>query len=349
VRTVARARPFRNPPWLAIKQRQNTELPMPSRLVLAALMPRDVVVRAREEFHAIVVDGKDDMTAAQVIEAAIAHQADAIMFSNTLPLTEAAIARLPASVRIGATSSVGYDHIDVAAAKARGLIVTNTPGVLTECTADFAFMMLLAAAQRAYEYDKIMRAGWRYRIGQGDLLGVRVTGKTLGILGLGRIGRAMAQRARGFDMTVLYHSRNRLPPKLEKGAQYFASFHAMLPHCDFLSLHAPAGPATDKIVNAEALAKLKRGAVLVNVARGGLVDEEALLDALTSGQLFAAGLDVFRSEPDYDMRFAALDNVILSPHIGSGSVETRNAMGFRALDNIASVLAGGRPIDPLWT
>jgi lactate dehydrogenase-like 2-hydroxyacid dehydrogenase len=321
---------------------------MPSRLVLAALMPRDVVARAREEFEAVVVEGEDDMTAAQVIEAAAAHRADAIMFTNTLPLSADAIARLPASVLVGATSSVGYDHIDVAAAKARGLVVTNTPGVLTECTADFSFTMLLAAARRAYEYDRIMRAGWRYRIGQGDLLGVRVTGKTLGILGLGRIGRAVAQRARGFDMKVLYHSRHRLPPELEQGAQYFASFHDMLPHCDFLSLHAPATPATDKIINAEALARIKRGAVLVNVSRGGLVDEDALLDALTSGQLFAAGLDVFRSEPDFDMRFAALDNVILSPHIGSASVETRNAMGFRALDNIAAVLAGKPAIDPLW-
>lgn len=322
---------------------------MRSRLVLAALMPRDVVARARAEFDAVVVEGKDDMTAAEVIDVANAHRADAIMFVNTLPLNADAISRLPASVRVGATSSVGYDHIDVAAAKARGIMVTNTPGVLTECTADFAFMMLLAAARRAYEYDKIMRAGWRFRIGQGDLLGVRVTGKTLGILGMGRIGRAVAQRARGFDMTVLYHSRNRLPAELEQGARYFASFDDMLPHCDFLSLHAPANSTTDKIINAGTLAKLKRGAVLVNVSRGGLVDEDALLDALTSGQLFAAGLDVFRSEPDYDTRFAALDNVIMSPHIGSGSVETRNAMGFRALDNIASVLAGREPIDPLWT
>lgn len=323
-------------------------MPLKPRLVLAALMPRDVVTRAREEFDALVVDGKDDMTVEQVIEAAARHRADAIMFVNTLPLNADAIARLPASVRVGATSSVGYDHIDVAAAKARGLVVTNTPGVLTECTADFAFMMLLAAARRAYEYDRIMRAGWRFRIGQGDLLGVRVTGKTLGLLGMGRIGQAMARRARGFDMTVLYHSRNRLPPELEQGARHFASFHAMLPHCDFLSLHAPSGPATDRIVNAAALALLPRGAVLVNVSRGGLVDEDALYDALTSGQLFAAGLDVFRSEPDYDLRFAGLDNVILSPHVGSASLETRNAMGFRALDNIASVLAGKGAIDPLW-
>jgi lactate dehydrogenase-like 2-hydroxyacid dehydrogenase len=321
---------------------------MPSRLVLAALMPRDVVARARAQFDAVVAEGKDDMTTQQVIDATTVHRAEAVMFSNTLPLTAEAIARLPASVRVGATSSVGYDHIDVAAAKARGMVVTNTPDVLTECTADFAFMMLLAAARRAYEYDRIMRAGWRYRIGQGDLLGVRVTGKTLGILGLGRIGRAMAQRARGFNMQVVYHARHRLPAEHEQGARYFARFHDMLPHCDFLSLHAPAGPATDRIVDASALAKLKRGAVLVNVARGGLVDEDALFDALTSGQLFAAGLDVFRSEPDYDMRFATLDNVILSPHIGSGSLETRNAMGFRALDNIAAVLAGKPAIDPLW-
>ncbi len=321
---------------------------MKQRLVLAALMPRDVVIRARDEFDALVVEGRDDMTAGQVVEAAPRHRADAIMFVNTLPLSAEVIARLPASVRVGATSSVGYDHIDVAAAKARGLVVTNTPGVLTECTADFAFMMLLAAARRAYEYDKIMRGGWRFRIGQGDLLGVRVSGKTLGILGLGRIGQAMARRARGFDMTVLYHARNRLPPEQEQGARYFASFRDMLPHCDFLSLHAPATPVTDKIVNGETLALLPRGAVLVNVARGGLVDEDALIEALRSGQLFAAGLDVFRSEPDYDTRFAALDNVIMSPHIGSGSVETRNAMGFRALDNIAAVLAGTGAIDPLW-
>lgn len=322
---------------------------MKPRLVLACLMPTDVITRARTDFDALVVDGKDDMTVPEVTRAAAAHRAEAIMFTNTLPLDAAAIAGLPASVRVGATSSVGYDHIDVAAARARGLIVTNTPGVLTECTADHAFMMLLAAARRAYEYDRIMRQGWRYRIGQGDLLGVRVTGKTLGILGMGRIGRAMAQRARGFDMRVVYHARNRLPPELEQGAEYFADFPSMLPLCEFLSLHAPAGPATDRIIDARALSLMPRGAVLVNVSRGGLVDEDALHDALTSGQLFAAGLDVFRSEPDFDLRFAKLDNVILSPHVGSASRETRNAMGFRALDNIAAVLSGQAPRDPLWT
>jgi lactate dehydrogenase-like 2-hydroxyacid dehydrogenase len=321
---------------------------MKHRLVLGALMPTDVIARARAEFDAVVASGPGDMTVAEITRAAAEHRAAAIMFVNTLPLDAAAIAGLPEGVRIAATSSVGYDHIDIAAARARGLVATNTPDVLTECTADFAMLLLLAAARRAGEYNRIMRQGWRYRIGQGDLLGVRVTGKTLGILGLGRIGRAMAQRARGFGMRILYHARNRLPPEMEQGAEYFADFHAMLPHCQFLSLHAPAGPATDRIMNARAFGLLPDGAVFVNVARGGLVDEDALHDALTSGKLFAAGLDVFRSEPDFDLRFAALDNVVLSPHVGSASRETRNAMGFRALDNIAAVLAGHPPIDPLW-
>jgi lactate dehydrogenase-like 2-hydroxyacid dehydrogenase len=321
---------------------------MKSRLVLACLMPVDVNNRARREFDAVIVDGKSDMTGNQVADAALRHRADAIMFTNTLPLSAELIARLPVSVKVGATSSVGFDHVDVAAARARGLMVTNTPGVLTECTADHAFMMLLAVARRAYEYDRIMRQGWRYRIGQGDLLGVRVTGKTLGILGMGRIGRAMAQRARGFDMNILYHARSRLPPDLELGATWFADLHTMLPHCDFLSVHAPAGPETEKIIDARALSLLPDGAVFVNVSRGGLVDEDALFHSLISGKLFGAGLDVFRSEPDFNSRFSNLDNVLLSPHVGSASRETRNAMGFRALDNIAAVLSGTEPIDPLW-
>ncbi len=321
---------------------------MKHRLVLACLMPTDVIARARSEFDAVVAAGPDDMTVAEVIKATTALQADAIMFANTLPLTAEAIAALPPTVRTGATSSVGYDHIDVAAAKARGMMVTNTPGVLAECTADHAMMLLLAAARRGYEYDRIMRQGWRYRIGQGDLLGVRVTGKRIGILGMGGIGRAMAQRARGFDMRVMYHTRRRLPPDLERGAVWFERLQDMLPHCDFLSVHAPGGAATNRILDAQALSLLPNDAVVVNTARGSLIDEDALYAALTSGKLFAAGLDVFRDEPNFDLRFAALDNVMLSPHVGSASRETRNAMGFKALDNIAAVLAGRTAIDPLW-
>ena len=321
---------------------------MKPRLVLACLTTTAVIARVRAEFEAIVHPGPADMTVAEVTEAAASHRAQAILFTNTLPLDAAAIAALADSVRVGATSSVGFDHVDVAAARARGLVVTNTPGVLDECTADHAMMLLLTAARRGGEYDRVMRRGWRYRIGQGDLLGVRVTGKRIGILGMGRIGRAVAQRARGFDMKVMYHGRTRLPPELEQGAVYYPNFHRMLPHCDFLSIHAPGGAATDRMIDARALSLLPDGAVLVNTARGSLVDEEALFVALTSGKLFAAGLDVFRQEPDYDLRFADLDNVVLSPHIASASRETRDAMGFRALDNIAAVLAGRPAIDPLW-
>jgi lactate dehydrogenase-like 2-hydroxyacid dehydrogenase len=318
------------------------------RLVLGCLTTTGVVARAQADFDAIVAEGPADMTVCEITRAAASHQADAIVFTNTLPLDAAAIDALPATVRVGATISVGYDHIDVTAARVRRLIVTNTPGVLDECTADHAMMLLLAAARRGTEYDRIMRQGWRYRIGQGDLLGVRVTGKRVGILGMGRIGRAFAQRARGFDMKVLYHARNRLPTDLERGAAYFPNFYEMLPHCDFLSIHAPGGAATNRMINAGALSLLPDGAVLVNVARGSLIDEDALYEALTLGKLFAAGLDVFREEPNYDMRFAALDNVVLSPHVGSASKETRDAMGFRALDNVAAVLAGGAAVDPLW-
>ena len=322
---------------------------MKPRLVLACLMPTDVNTRALAEFDTLIVTGKADMTGPEITQAANAHRADAVMFTNTLPLTADVIAALPPTVKAGATSSVGFDHIDVTAAKQRGLMVTNTPGVLTECTADFTFMLLLAAARRGAEYDRIMRQGWGYRIGQGDLLGVRVTGKTLGILGMGRIGQAVAQRARGFDMKIVYHARSRLPPEQENGATFFPNFEDMLPHCAFLSVHAPSGPATGKMINAKTLALMPDGAIFVNASRGGLVDEDALLAALISGKLFAAGLDVFREEPKFDQRFANLSNVILAPHVGSASRETRNAMGFRALDNIAAVLRGEPAIDPLWS
>ena len=181
------------------------------------------------------------------------------------------------------------------------------------------------------------------------MLGLQVSGRTLGILGMGRIGRAVAQRARAFGMTVIYSNRSQSPPELEQGARYYPDFRSMLPHCQVLSLHAPAGAATDNIMNRETFALLPKGAVFINTARGALVDEDALYEALTSGHLFAAGLDVFRNEPNYDMRFAGLPNVFLTPHMASATVETRNAMGFRALDNVAAVLAGQKPIDPLWS
>jgi hydroxypyruvate reductase len=321
---------------------------MKPRLIVSRQMPRAVGERIRDEFDCPVPQG-EDLDTATALRLLAETRADALLFTSHLKLTAEVIAALPAHVRVAATCSVGFNHIDLAAAKARGLPVTNTPEVLNECTADLAFMLLLNACRRGAEYAAVMRRGWRQGFGMGEMLGVRAWGKTLGILGMGGIGRAMAARARGFGMRVLYCNRSRLPPELEQGATYHADFEAMLPHCDILSLHAPSGPATAGIMNARRFGLMKPGAVFVNAARGTLVVEDALIDALRSGRLFAAGLDVFHNEPAYDLRIAELPNVFLTPHMGSATVETRNAMGFRALDNIQAVLSGRPAIDPLWS
>lgn len=318
------------------------------RLVVARLMPPAVTERARAEFDAVLPEGRD-MAADEMVRALERHRADALLFSSNVKLDAGLIARLPDGVRIAATCSVGYEHIDVAAAEARGLVVTNTPDVLTDATADLAFMLVLCACRRAWEAAALMRAGWRKPLGMGDMLGVQASGRTLGIVGFGRIGRAVARRARGFGMPVLYNARHRVAPDLEDGAEYVPDLREMLPRCQVVSLHAPGGAETEAMMNRETLALMPRGSVLVNTARGTLVDEDALIEALRSRHLFAAGLDVFRREPDFDTRFLELDNVFLTPHVGSATVETRDAMGFRALDNIAAVTAGRPPIDPLWS
>lgn len=321
---------------------------MKPRLIVSRQMPMAVAERIRAEFDCPFPEGRD-MDADTVIQLLTETRAEALMFTSHLKFGADVIARVPSHVRIAATTSVGYEHIDVAAARARGLPVTNTPDVLTDCTADLTFLLILGACRRAHEYETIMRKGWRTGYGLGEMLGLKVSGKTLGILGMGRIGQAVARRAQGFGMRVLYCNRSRVAPAQERGAEFVADFRSMLPRCDILSLHATAGPATQGIMNAETFALLPRGAVFVNAARGTLVDETALIAALTSGQLFAAGLDVFHNEPAFDLRLAELPNTFLFPHMGSATVETRNAMGFRALDNIQAVLAGQPPIDPLWT
>ena len=320
---------------------------MKPRLIVSRQIPQAVAERIRAEFDCPWPEGRD-MTADEAVAALAETRADALMLTSHLKFGADMIARLPASVKIAATCSVGYEHIDVAAAQARGLPVTNTPDVLTDCTADLTFLLILGACRRAHEYEAVMRAGWRRGFGLGEMLGLRVSGKRLGILGLGRIGQAVAQRARGFGMQVLYCNPRRLPAEQEQGATYFANFEDMLPHCDILSLHARSGPDTLNIMNAKTFGLLPKGAVFVNAARGNLVDESALLAALETGHLFAAGLDVFHNEPNFDLRFAALPNTFLFPHMGSATVETRTAMGMRALDNIAAVLAGKPAIDPLW-
>ena len=271
------------------------------------------------------------------------HHAPALLVAGQVKLGAAEIARLPQGLRVIATYSVGYDQIDVAAARARGLIVTNTPDVLTAATADLTLMLMLCACRRAREYEAIMRAGWRQSFGLADMLGVDMSGRTLGIVGMGRIGRAVAKRARGFDMKILYHNRHPIPDQAAQGAEHFAHLEDMLPRCEIVSLHAPASAAP--LMSAAMLKLMPRGSILVNAGRGALVDEDALIEALSSGHLAAAGLDTFKHEPNYDLRFKDLPNVFLTPHMGSATVETRDAMGMRALDNIAAVLRGETPRD----
>ena len=317
------------------------------RLVVARPVPDAVTERAKTEFDAVVSEDRD-RTPDEVVDMLARHRAEALFFSSNLKLNRDLIARLPETVRVAATCSVGFDHIDVDAARERGLIVTNTPDVLTDCTADLTFMLILNACRRGWEHTEIMRAGWRRSFGMRDMLGMQVSGKTLGVVGFGRIGCAVAQRARGFHMPILYTDVRRVDPELEEGAEFVPSLQELLPRCQIVTLHAPGGAATDKLMNRETIALMPRGSVLVNAARGSLIDEDALIEALRSGHLFAAGLDVFRREPDFDTRLAELPNVFLSPHMGSATTETRNAMGFRALDNIAAVLDGRPAIDALW-
>jgi lactate dehydrogenase-like 2-hydroxyacid dehydrogenase len=278
---------------------------------------------------------------------ALAAGADAIIPCHTESLNAEVIARLPESIRAICSFSVGYDHIDLAAAKSRGIVVTNTPDVLSNATAEIAMLLMLGAARRAHECARMLRtdtwADWS-AIGQ---LGIEVTGKRLGIIGMGRVGQVMARRARGFDMEVHYHSRHRLSVEIEAGAIYHSELSDLLPHSQFLSIHCPATPHTRHLLNAERIALLPDGAVVVNTARGAVVDDDALITALQSGKLFAAGLDVFNGEPNIDPRYRDLDNTFLLPHIGSATQETRDAMGFRALDNLDAVMTGREPRDRL--
>ncbi len=257
------------------------------------------------------------------------------------------IERLPDGVRAIATFSVGVEHIDLAAAQARAITVTNTPDVLTEATADIAMLCLLGAARRAFEAEGLIRtgrwAGWT----PTQLLGLELSGAVLGIVGMGRIGQAVARRARGFGMQIHYYSRRRLPPDLEQGAWFHHTLASLLPQARFLSLHCPAGPETHHLINQETLELLPRGAVLINTARGSLVDDDAVLGALASGQLFAAGFDVYAGEPALHPGYRTRRNCFLLPHLGSATTQTRNAMGFRCLDNLDALVAGRPAPDAL--
>ena len=312
-------------------------------LLVTRKLPAPVEARIAAGYDARF--NRDDLplgSEALIIQAA---GADGILCTITDRITAAVIAALPPSVRMIATFSVGSEHIDLQAAKARGIAVTNTPGALTEATADIAFLLLLGAARRAHEGQSLLRSGsWR-GWAPTQLLGAELHGKRLGIVGMGRIGQAVARRAQGFGLELHYTGRR--PRDLPAGltARFHPAEETFLPLCDFLSLHLASTLETRHWLDGARIAQLPKGAIVVNSARGDLVDDEALITALRSGHVAAAGLDVFAGEPDLDPRYRELANTMLLPHLGSATVETRCAMGFRALDNLDAFFAGAAPPD----
>jgi lactate dehydrogenase-like 2-hydroxyacid dehydrogenase len=269
--------------------------------------------------------------------------ADAILCCPGDMLDAKTITALPRSVKVIGTFSVGHDHIDVAAATARGIKVCNTPDVLSVATAECAMLLLMAAARRAGEGERLVRSGKWAGWAPTQLLGTGFSGRRLGIFGMGRIGREIARMARGFGMEIHYRDMTRLPADLEQGAIFHGDDDSFLPICQFLSLNAPGGAGTLHWLNQERIAKLPFGAVVANAARGTLVDDAALIAALRSGQIAAAGLDVYNREPRLNPEYLTLENVVLLPHLGSATNETRDAMGHIVLSGIGAVLAGETP------
>ncbi len=314
-----------------------------ARILVTRKLPPAVETRLGQSFTSTF--NPDDTLPTSESLAQMSAGYDALLVCSTEKLGKEVIDALPDTIRIIATFSVGTDHIDIAAAAARGIVVTNTPDVLTDATADIAMLLMLGAARGAYDGERTVREDrWDVWCATHPL-GVQVTGKTVGILGMGRIGRAFAKRARGFDMKILYHGRNRLDPSLENGEEFDENLDDMLARSDFLSIHCASTPTTRGLINATSIAKLPDGAVIVNTARGDIIDDDALISALKSGKLAAAGLDVFNNEPNIDPRYRELENVFLLPHLGSATIETRDAMGFRAIDNLEAFFSGGIPRD----
>jgi glyoxylate reductase len=247
-------------------------------------------------------------------------------------------------LRVVANFAVGFDNLDLEACTARGVLATNTPDVVTEATADLAWALLLAAARRVAGGDRFLRARTPWIWGPEFFLGFEVHGKTLGVIGLGRIGQAVARRAAGFGMPVLYTARRRLDPEREAALGVaWRELDQLLAEADFVSIHTGLSPATHHLIGPERLARMKPTAVLVNTARGPIVDEAALAEALRAGRLGAAGLDVFEREPEVHPALLELDNVTIVPHLGTSTLETRVAMGMMAADNLLAALEGRRP------
>ena len=310
----------------------------------------DIVGRLQEYFE-VVATGEVTAWSPQQIAAALGQADGALVTLNErIGAEEIAAAH---GLRAIANIGVGYNNLDIPALSARGIVATNTPEVLNDTTADMAFALLMAAARRITEGERWLREGRWTQWSFDTLLGVDVQGSTLGILGMGRIGQGIARRgAHGFDMRVLYHNRSRLPESIESNCRArYVDFATLLAEADHLVVVLPYSTNTHHLIDAAALAQMKSSATLINIGRGGLVDEGALADALAAGKLFAAGLDVFEGEPAINPQLLALRNVVLTPHVGSASLSTRRAMATLAVDNLIAALGhgpqAGQPASPV--
>jgi len=315
---------------------------MKPRILVTRLLPAPVEARIATLFDPLFNPSDALLTPEALL--AKSQDCDGILVSPTDKCAAPIIAALPERCRILASFSVGVDHIDVNAAKRRGIMVSNTPDVLTDATADIALLLILGAMRGAWSAQTSLRANeWGHWAPTG-YLGKDLKGARLGIVGMGRIGQATARRAVGFGMTVSYWNRRRpdLPSDLA-ALPWEPDLDRLFSQCDVISLHTPSTPETENMVDRRRIALMPKGAVLVNTARGAMVDDDALIEALASGHLFAAGLDVFRGEPALDPRYRSLPNAYLLPHIGSATHETRAAMGHKAVDNLEAFFAG-RPL-----
>ncbi len=314
-------------------------------VVVTRKLPASIETRMMELFDARLNAEDRPLMAEEIL--ARCDGADVLVPTVTDAIDEALIDALPESVKLIANFGVGVNHIDLKAAAARSLVITNTPGVLTDDTADLTIALLLAVPRRLVEGERLARTGSWKGWSPTFMLGHRVTGKRLGIVGMGRIGQAVARRARGFGISIHYHNRRRVHPEIEAEleATWWESIDQMLGHMDLISINCPQTPETHNLLSAQRLDLLQPHAVIVNTARGGIIDEAALADRLAAGKIAGAGLDVYEAEPAINPKLLTLDNVVLSPHLGSATREGRVAMGEKVIINIRTFTDGHVPPD----
>ena len=315
------------------------------KVVVTRELPDRVMDRLEALFD--TTNNRRDATPDRTALAVMMADTDVLVPAVTDQLDAELIAGAGERLRLIANYGAGVNHIDLKAARARGIIVTNTPGVLTEDTADMTMALILSVPRRLAEGEKLVRSGTWTGWSPGGMLGHRIAGKALGIVGMGRIGQAVALRARAFGLSIHYHNRHRLPALLEErlGATFHADLDAMLGAVDILTIHAPRNAESENLIDARRIALLRPHVYLINASRGGILDEDALVAALEGGRLAGAGLDVWAHEPAIDPRLLALPGVVMTPHMGSATYEGREATGDRVIANIKAWSDGHRPPD----